>query len=125
MNYLRSLDEFKGVFISGDMVGRSSGTPAVIVEHDGGHRDVRDRMDRAGFSISTYAGSKPQCSALAYAVREYLLEQMPSMVLDNVQVLDVVDGNSPRSFPDPESREARYLGTVEILFVEVSPRKSV
>ncbi|WP_188303475.1 hypothetical protein [Streptomyces sp. CBMA123] len=125
MEYLRSLEEFKGVFISGDMVGRSPGTSAVIVEHDGGHRDVRDRMDRAGFSINTYAASKPRCSKLAYAVREYLLEHMPSMVLDTVQVLDVAETNSPRSFPDPESREARFLGTVEIYFVEVSPRKTV
>ncbi|AJC53995.1 hypothetical protein [Streptomyces sp. 769] len=116
--YLSSLDEFRGVFIGPDLVGRKTGLPAIILDHAGGVRMVRDRMDRADFSINVYGPDRETAASLAYACREYLLEDFPGRSVSGVQVLDVSEVWAPRAFPDSTSREFRFLGNIAVFFIE-------
>ncbi|MFF4529234.1 hypothetical protein ACFY1P_08165 [Streptomyces sp. NPDC001407] len=124
VTYLESIEEFEGVFISADAIGREVGTPSVICDAHGGERTVRGTMDRFDFTINTYGKSKREAAGLAYAVREYLLESLPNQVVLGSYVADVVEIDAPASFPDDFSREARFIHSLSIYVFEVDPGRS-
>lgn len=96
------------VFVSGDWIGRPQGKAAVIVDFDGGWRTVRDRMDRAEFTVHVYASDRDATSVLAFRLRDLVLTSMPGHVWSGVQVADVEELMMPSPTPDEESREWRY-----------------
>lgn len=121
ITYLGSLnlqEEFGDLFISADGIGREVGQAGIVCDHSGGERTVRHRMDRFDFSLNVYAGQKARAAALAYAVREALLEKLPGQAVGNAFVSDVAEIDAPFSFPDQESREARFVHQVSIYVFE-------
>jgi hypothetical protein len=119
VGYLVGLDEFDGVFISADAIGRETGQRAIICDVHGGERTVRDRMDRFDFTVSTYGPTKREAAGLAYAVREYLLEKLPRHVVKAAYVADVQEVDAPSSFPDETSRESRFIHSLSIYVYEI------
>ncbi|MFJ7205616.1 hypothetical protein ACIQWR_19025 [Streptomyces sp. NPDC098789] len=114
-DYLKGLNELTN-FVTGDLVGREPGDTTIYLEHAGGHRVVRARMDRADITYQVYAKDRAEAAAVAYRVREQLLEDLPARVVGDALVLDVDEAISPRYFPDATSREHTYQGEV-ILFL--------
>ncbi|WP_274911800.1 hypothetical protein [Streptomyces sp. WZ-12] len=119
VRYLRSLEELKHVFIGGDMVGRKIGQPAIIVDHAGGERVVRHRMDRFDFTLNFFGKSKSEAAGLAYVAREYLLERFPDQVVSNYYVADVREVDSPVTLPDYGSDESRFVHQIQFFIFEV------
>lgn len=122
--YLLTVEEFSGVFISADAIGRTEGQSAIICDAHGGERTVRDRMDRFDITISTYGPTKQATAGLAYAVREYLLERLPNQVVKSAYVADVQEIDAPSSFPDELSRESRFIHSLSIYVFETGTRLS-
>ncbi|GAA4071322.1 hypothetical protein [Streptomyces hundungensis] len=116
-DYLREKPELTRA-VTGDLVGREPGETAVYVEHAGGYRAVRERMDRADITYQVYSEHRDEAATLAYLIREHLLEDLPGRVVGDALVLDVTDGISPRYFPDSTSREHSYLGEVSVFITE-------
>ncbi|MCC2279520.1 hypothetical protein LKL35_29420 [Streptomyces sp. ET3-23] len=116
-DYLRAKPELAHA-VTGDLVGREPGETAIYVEHAGGYRAVRDRMDRADITYQVYSEHRDEAAKLAYLVREQLLEDLPGRLVGDALVLDVSDGISPRYFPDSASREHSYLGEVSVFITE-------
>ncbi|MEV8022499.1 hypothetical protein AB0O76_40645 [Streptomyces sp. NPDC086554] len=104
--------------VTGDLAGREPTQTTIYLEHAGGFRVIRGCMDRADVTYQVYAEDRQEAAELAYAVREYLLEDMPGRVVGDALVLDVAEGISPRYFPDSTSREHTYLGEVTIFITE-------
>ncbi|MFD5697844.1 hypothetical protein [Streptomyces lasiicapitis] len=104
--------------VTGDLVGREPGQATVYIEHAGGFRVVRARMDRADIVYQVYARDRQEAAELAYAVRELLLEALPGRQVGDALVLDVTEGISPRYFPDTTSREHTYQGEVTLFIAE-------
>ncbi|MCZ0974849.1 hypothetical protein O1L55_33410 [Streptomyces albulus] len=116
-DYLREKPEVAHA-VTGDLVGREPGETAIYVEHAGGYRSIRDRMDRADIAYQVYSEHRYQAAELAYLVREYLLEGLPGCQVGSALVLDVADGISPQYTPDSTSREHSYLGEVAVFITE-------
>ncbi|MFC8099435.1 hypothetical protein [Streptomyces sp. NPDC057363] len=100
----------------GDMTEHVSGDTSVYLEHSGGYRVVRDRMDRADIEYSAYSLDRKACIDLALLVREKLLEVLPGTVVAGAEVLDVEDVALPSYYPDESSREHMYGGEVTIFY---------
>ncbi|MEV6551750.1 hypothetical protein AB0M57_23970 [Streptomyces sp. NPDC051597] len=116
-DYLRSQPELAHA-VTGDMVGREPPETTIYIEHAGGFRVVRDSMDRADITVQVYSQHRDEAAALAYRVRELLLEDLPGRRIGKALVLDVAEGISPQYAPDSTSREHSYLGEVAVFITE-------
>lgn len=115
--FVRSISP--GVFVSGDWIGRPEGVRAVIIDFEGGWRTVRDRMDRADFTLHVYGPDRDATSDLAYTLRDSVLSTLPGAVLSGVQVADIEELMIPTPTPDEASREPRYTFAVSMHVFEV------
>ncbi|MFJ5066534.1 hypothetical protein ACIQC7_08970 [Kitasatospora sp. NPDC088556] len=115
--YLSSLTDLPQGSVTGDMVGRQAGDTTIYLAQSGGHRMVRDRMDRADIEYDVYHQDRAEASRLARVVRQALLEQLPGLAVDEALVLDVAEISSPRYYPDSTSREHMYGGEVSVFYV--------
>ncbi|MFB8199394.1 hypothetical protein [Kitasatospora purpeofusca] len=104
--------------MTGDLVGREAGQTTVYLAQSGGHRLVRDRMDRADIEVDVYHQERAEAARIAGLVRQHLLEQLPGLVAGGALVLDVAEISSPRYYPDEASREHMYGAEVAVFFVE-------
>lgn len=118
VEFLRSVPGLPAQYVTGDHVGHEAGQPMVYVEHSGGFRMVRDRMDRSDVEVDVYHEDRKAAVDLAYRCREALLEELPGRVVGGVEVLDVDEISAPRYFPDSTSREHMYGGEVAVFYVE-------
>ncbi|MEU7104278.1 hypothetical protein ABZ951_04365 [Streptomyces sp. NPDC046215] len=89
----------------------------IYIEHSGGFRMVRDRMDRADIVISVRHEDRKHAVDLAYRCRAALLEELPGRVVAGAEVLDVEEISSPRYEPDSTSREHVYSGEVAVFYL--------
>ncbi|MGW9170153.1 hypothetical protein [Streptomyces decoyicus] len=116
--FLDSLDDIPEGSPTGDLAGREAGETAIYLEHSGGFRVVRDRMDRADIEYSVYHLDRGDCVDLATLCREHLLNTLPGLVIDGIEVLDVEDVSTPSYLPDQTSREHVYGGEVTLFYCE-------
>ncbi|MFE9455980.1 hypothetical protein [Streptomyces californicus] len=116
--YLKALKDIPEDAPTGDLVGREAGDTTIYLNHSGGFRMVRDRMDRADIEYDVYDQDRAQAADLAHTCREHFLEDLPGQVIGDVQILDVAEISSPRYFPDSTSREHVYGGEITVFFVE-------
>ncbi|MFC9591520.1 hypothetical protein ACFTUC_17240 [Streptomyces sp. NPDC056944] len=93
------------------------GDTTIYLMQSGGYRSKRDRADRLYIVYDVYAGSPAEAGALAYTVREYLLEQLPGQALNGVLVLDVREEDAPSWHPDMQSLEPAYSGEICLYLV--------
>ncbi|MFD7017208.1 hypothetical protein [Streptomyces sp. NPDC059928] len=107
-----------GDYVTGDLVGREPDETTIYLEHAGGYRAVRARMDRADITYQVYAVNRSVAAELAYTVREALLEELPGRAVGKALVLDVAEGISPRYVPDSTSREHTYQGEVTLFITD-------
>ncbi|MFE0773912.1 hypothetical protein [Streptomyces sp. NPDC058861] len=117
-NYLRSQPDIPDGSPTGDMASRSVGDTTIYLEHSGGYRVVRDRMDRFDIEYDVYHADRELAVKIALLTRERLLEDLPGLVVGPAEVLDVEEIASPRYYPDSTSREHMYGGEVSVFFVE-------
>ncbi|QUI30681.1 hypothetical protein H9W91_07280 [Streptomyces alfalfae] len=117
-DYLRSQPDIPKDSPTGDMGSREAGDTTIYLEHSGGFRVVRDRMDRFDIEYDVYHVDREQAVQLALLVREKFLEELPGSVVGPAEVLDVEDISTPRYYPDSTSREHMYGGEVAVFFVE-------
>ncbi|MCC3773674.1 hypothetical protein [Streptomyces sp. UNOB3_S3] len=115
--YLWSVPGLPAQYITGDHVGHQAGEPMIYVEHSGGFRMIRDRLDRADITFDVYHDDRKHAVDLAYRCREALLEELPGLVVGGAEVLEVEEISSPRYDPDVTSREHCYRGEVAVFFV--------
>ncbi|MFF1908624.1 hypothetical protein [Kitasatospora sp. NPDC058218] len=116
--YLSSLPDLPHGSVTGDLVGREVGETTIFLAKSGGHRLVRDRLDRADVEYDVYHQERAEAARIAGLVRQHLLEQLPGLVAGGALVLDVAEISSPRYYPDQASREHMYGGEVAIFLVE-------
>lgn len=115
VGYLKAQPELAGIKVSVDLVGHITGQRLVHVElMPGGQRIVRDRMDMFNFAINYYGADKRDASALAWDVREILIERLPATRISNYVVSDVEEDSIPYDFPDDFSDEQRFLHLLSI-----------
>lgn len=117
VSYLRSIPEIPSGSVTGTLVGRSVGETTIYLVQSGGYRTQRDRLDRLYVLYDVYAGSPAEAGALAFTVREYLLEQLPGQSVNGVLVLDVHEEAAPSWHPDMQSLEPAYSGEVCLYLV--------
>ncbi|MFJ2187825.1 hypothetical protein ACIOJE_07635 [Kitasatospora sp. NPDC087861] len=116
--YLSSLPDLPAGSVTGDMVGRQAGDTTIYLAQSGGHRMVRDRMDRADIEYDVYHQDRAEAARLAHVVRQHLLEQLPGREVAGALVLDVAEISIPRYYPDSTSREHMYGGEISIFYIE-------
>ncbi|MFJ7907505.1 hypothetical protein [Kitasatospora sp. NPDC096204] len=115
--YLSSLPDLPHGSVTGDLVGREAGETTVYLAESGGHRLVRDRMDRADIEYDVYAEDRAEAKRLALLVRQALLERLPGQEAGGALVLDVAEVSRPRYYPDSVSREHMYGGEIAVFYV--------
>lgn len=116
--YLRSLSDFPASVPKGDMNEHTTGETTVYLEHSGGFRVVRDRMDRFDIEYDVYALDRKICVDLALLVRERLLESLPNTAVGGAFVCDVEEIAAPSYYPDKSSREHMYGGEVALFLID-------
>jgi hypothetical protein len=117
VSYLRSIPKIPSGAVTGTLVGRNVGETTIYLMQSGGYRTKRDRVDRLYVLYDVYAESPAEAGALAYTVREYLLEQLPGESINGVLVLDVREEAAPSWHPDMQSLEPAYSGEVCLYLV--------
>ncbi|MFJ4093445.1 hypothetical protein ACIPYS_17845 [Kitasatospora sp. NPDC089913] len=115
--YLSSLPSLPKGCVTGDLVGREAGETTVYLNESGGHRLVRNRMDRADVEYDVYAEDRAEAKRLALLVRQHLLEELPGQEAGGALVLDVAEIDRPRYYPDSVSREHMYGGEVSLFYI--------
>ncbi|MBT2609884.1 hypothetical protein J7I97_16790 [Streptomyces sp. ISL-87] len=118
VSYLNSLADVPEGLVIGDLTQHVTGETAIYLEHMGGFRVVRDRLDRVDVEYGVYALDRKEAVDLALLVREKLLERLPNTVVGGALVLDVDEIDSPKYDPDESSREHVYCGQVAVFFTE-------
>ncbi|MFJ6010212.1 hypothetical protein ACIQHZ_31505 [Streptomyces halstedii] len=116
--FLRSLPDIPSGSATGDMNGRQVGNITVYVEHNGGFRMVRDRMDRIDVIYEVYAPDREVAAGLAFLVRGHFLETAPATESKDLFFLDTQEINMPEYEPDSTSREHMYSGEVSLFYVD-------
>jgi hypothetical protein len=119
VTYLESLTEIPEGSVLGDLTEHVTGDTAVYLEHMGGYRVVRDRMDRIDVEYAAYSMDRKEAVDLALLVREKLLEELPDTAVGGALVLDVTEIDSPKYDPDDSSREHVYCGQVAVFYTAV------
>lgn len=116
VTYLESIPEIPDGFVLGDLNNHVTGETAVYLEHMGGFRVTRDRMDRIDVLYSAYSLDRKEAIDLALLVREKFLEDLPNTAVGGALVLDVEEIDSPKYDPDDSSREHVYDGQVAVFY---------
>ncbi|MEU5166794.1 hypothetical protein [Streptomyces mutomycini] len=116
--FLRSLPDLPPGSVTGDMNAREVGTTTVYVEHNGGFRMVRDKMDRLDVVYEVYDLDREKAAELAFLVRDHFLESAPNSVSGDLFFLDTLEISMPDYEPDAASREHVYCGEVSLFYVE-------
>ncbi|MER6086537.1 hypothetical protein [Streptomyces bluensis] len=119
VTYLESLSEIPDGSVLGDLNNHVTGETAVYLEHMGGFRVVRDRMDRIDVEYAAYSMDRKEAVDLALLVREKFLEDLPNTAVGGALVLDVEEIDSPKYDPDDSSREHVYGGQVAVFYTSV------
>jgi hypothetical protein len=114
IDFLKTCPDIPEGAVTGSLVGRNVGETTVYVIQSGGYRRRRDRMDRFDILYDVYGQNPSEAGALAYVVREYLLEQLPDTSIKSALVLDVRETSAPYWHPDKESLEPAYTGEVAV-----------
>ncbi|WP_416972542.1 hypothetical protein [Streptomyces sp. 4F14] len=117
VEFLDSVPEIPKGTVLGDLTNHTTGSTSVYLEHMGGFRVVRDRMDRVDVEYAAYSMDRKAAVDLAYLVRESLLEKLPNTIVGGALVLDVEEIDSPRYDPDDSSRENVYCGQVAVFYI--------
>ncbi|MEU0159021.1 hypothetical protein ABZ154_09315 [Streptomyces sp. NPDC006261] len=115
---LRGLVDIPSSSVTGDMTTREVGTTTLYVEHNGGFRMVRDRMDRVDVVYEAYATDREEAARLAYSARDHFLRNFPDLVSGELHFLDTLEISSPDYEPDAASREHVYSGEVSLFYLE-------
>ncbi|MFF9481395.1 hypothetical protein [Streptomyces sp. NPDC014733] len=116
--YLRAQPDIPVGSPTGDMASREAGDTTVYLEHSGGYRLVRDRMDRFDIEYDVYHQDREKAVQLAFRCRELFLEELPGEMVGPAEVLDVAEISSPRYYPDATSREHMYGGEISVFIAE-------
>ncbi|MCY0941909.1 hypothetical protein [Streptomyces antarcticus] len=116
VSYLNSFSEMPDGSVMGDLTQHVTGETAIYLEHMGGFRVIRNRLDRVDVEYDVYSLDRKEAVDLALLVREKLLEELPSTVVGGALVLDVDEIDSPKYDPDESSREHVYSGQVAVFF---------
>ncbi|MFF3416823.1 hypothetical protein ACFYW9_19300 [Streptomyces sp. NPDC002698] len=114
IEFLQSSTDIPEDAVTGTMVGRNVGETSVLLIQSGGFRMKRGRMDRMDVLYDVYGRGPAEAGALAYVVRELLLEHLPGLRLKGALVLDVAEISAPHWHPDQESLEPAYTGEVSL-----------
>jgi FlaG/FlaF family flagellin (archaellin) len=117
VTYLESLPEIPDGSVLGDLNNHATGETAIYLEHMGGFRVVRDRMDRVDVEYAAYSMDRKEAIDLALLVREKVLEDLVNTVVGGALILDVEEIDSPKYDPDESSREHVYCGQVAVFFI--------
>ncbi|MEU6704726.1 hypothetical protein [Streptomyces wuyuanensis] len=118
VTYLRSQPGIPASAPKGDLTEHVTGDTTIYLEHSGGFRVVRDRMDRFDVEYDVYSPDRKACVDLALLVRETLLEKLPNAAVGGALVLDVDEIAAPSYYPDDSSREHVYGGEVSVFLTE-------
>ncbi|MEU6389964.1 hypothetical protein [Streptomyces sp. NPDC046939] len=118
VTYLGAQKDIPAGSVLGDLNNHVTGETAVYLEHMGGYRVVRDRMDRVDVEYAAYSMDRKEAVDLALLVREKLLEGLPNTSVGDALVLDVEEIDSPKYDPDDSSREHVYCGQVAVFYTE-------
>ncbi|MFJ8930600.1 hypothetical protein ACIRLA_28830 [Streptomyces sp. NPDC102364] len=118
VTYLGSHEDIPEGAVLGDLNNHVTGTTAVYLEHMGGFRVVRARMDRCDVEYAAYSMDRKEAVDLALLVREKLLEELPNTAVGGALVLDVEEIDSPKYDPDDSTREHAYCGQVAVFYTE-------
>lgn len=116
--FLRSLPELPPGSVTGDLKTREVGSTTIYVEHNGGFRMVRDRMDRIDLVYEVYSLDREEAAELAFLVRDLFLKKAPNTASGAHFFLDAGDISLPDYEPDAASREHVYSGEVSLFYVE-------
>ncbi|WP_406305778.1 hypothetical protein OHA61_30715 [Streptomyces sp. NBC_00885] len=116
VTYLDSIPEISDGSVLGDLTNHVTGQTAIYLEHMGGFRVVRDRMDRIDVEYAAYSMDRKEAVDLALLVREKLLEDLPDTAVGGALVLDIEEIESLKYDPDDSSREHVYCGQVAIFY---------
>ncbi|MEU4492623.1 hypothetical protein AB0F96_03970 [Streptomyces sp. NPDC023998] len=116
VTYLDSIPEIPDGSVLGDLTNHVTGETVIYLEHMGGFRVVRDRMDRVDVEYAAYSMDRKEAVDLALLVREKLLEDLPDTAVGGALVLDIEEIESPKYDPDDSSREHVYCGQVAIFY---------
>ncbi|MGW1673289.1 hypothetical protein [Streptomyces sp. NPDC002324] len=119
VTYLESVPEIPDGSVLGDLTNHVTGETAVYLEHMGGFRVVRDRMDRIDVEYAAYSMDRKEAVDLVLLVRERFLEELPDTAVGGALVLDVEEIDSPKYDPDDSSREHVYCGQVAVFYTAV------
>lgn len=119
VTYLESLTEIPEGSVLGDLNNHVVGQTAVYLEHMGGFRVVRDRMDRVDVEYAAYSMDRKEAVDFALLVREKFLEDLPDTAVGGAHVLDVTEIESPKYDPDESTREHVYCGQVAVFYTAV------
>ncbi|MER5883089.1 hypothetical protein ABT160_04600 [Streptomyces sp. NPDC001941] len=117
-DYLNSHSAIPRGTVLGDLTNHVTGSTHVYLEHMGGFRVVRERMDRFDIEYAAYSRDRKQAIDLALLVREALLDDLPNRKVSDALVLDVEEISSPRYDPDDSTREHVYCGQVAAFLIE-------
>ncbi|MGI5196935.1 hypothetical protein ACQEVY_25410 [Streptomyces sp. CA-288835] len=116
VTYLDSLTDIPDGSVLGDLNNHVTGETAIYLEHMGGFRVVRDRMDRIDVEYAAYSMDRKEAVDLVLLVREKFLEALPNTSVGGALVLDVEEIDSPKYDPDESSREHVYCGQVAVFY---------
>ncbi|MEU9404774.1 hypothetical protein AB0E08_03575 [Streptomyces sp. NPDC048281] len=116
VTYLDSVPEIPDGSVLGDLNNHVTGDTSVYLEHMGGFRVVRDRMDRIDVEYAAYSMDRKEAVDLAHLVREQFLEDLPNTAVGGALVLNVEEIDSPKYDPDDSSREHVYCGQVAVFY---------
>lgn len=116
--FLRSLPELPPGSVTGDLKTREVGSTTIYVEHNGGFRMVRDRMDRIDLVYEVYSLDREEAAELAFLLRDLLLSEAPNAVSGDHFFLDCLEISMPDYEPDAASREHVYSGEISLFYVE-------
>ncbi|MFF3453248.1 hypothetical protein ACFYXH_02745 [Streptomyces sp. NPDC002730] len=116
VKYLDSIQEIPDGSVLGDLTNHVTGETAIYLEHMGGFRVVRDRMDRIDVEYAAYSLDRKEAVDLALLVREKFLEDLPDTAASGALVLDVAEIDFPTYDPDDSSREHVYCGHVAVFY---------
>ncbi|MGW2919522.1 hypothetical protein ACWDBF_16910 [Streptomyces angustmyceticus] len=119
VTYLQSIPAIPEGSVIGDLNNHVTGETSVYLEHMGGFRVVRDRMDRVDVEYAAYSVDRKEAIDLALLVREKFLEALPGTAVGGALVLDVEEIDSPKYDPDDSSREHAYCGQVAVFYTAV------
>lgn len=100
--------------VTGDHIGHTPGSARVVVSLLNISVAVRQRLDRVRFDFETFGPNKEAALNLAMRVRHVLLDETPAKAFGNVAVTDVTADFGPMDITDPNTREHRFVTSLDM-----------